>query len=104
MSDLLAASMIEIDRRHLTSEIVPRIEAALVRLEEMGIIGKQLCLTPVDKTQTRWAKDWLTAKWEILPPLELLQAYQEVSAPKRRRRKARPKDITPKEIVPKELF
>jgi hypothetical protein len=76
MTHLLAASMIEVDKRHLTSEIAPRIEAALRQLEEMGIIGKHLCLTPVDKTKARWAKEWLDAQWEILPPAELIRTYR----------------------------
>src|SRR5512135_1010964 len=48
MSDLLAASMIAVDERHLTVRFLPRIEAALAQLEEMGVIGKYVCLTPID--------------------------------------------------------
>jgi hypothetical protein len=76
MSALLEASMIEVDKAHLTSEFAPKIEQALERLEALHIIGKHLCLNPVDKTRTRWGKDWLASKWEILPPTELLRAYQ----------------------------
>ena len=54
MSDLLAASMIAIDERHLTVRFLPRIEAALAQLETMGVIGKYVCLTPIDTTQARW--------------------------------------------------
>ncbi len=97
MSDLLVASMIEADKRHLTSEIAPRIEAALARLEEMEIIGKHLCLTPIDKEQARWGKDWLASRWEILPPLELIRTYQALQR-KKRTRKTRAKEG--KESVP----
>ena len=79
MSDLLAASMIAVDERHLTIRFIPRIEDALVQLESMGIVGKQLCLTAVDKTQARWGKDWLASHWEILPPLTLIREYQAIS-------------------------
>jgi len=87
ISDLLAASMIEADKRHLTSEIAPRVEAALERLEEMGIVGKQLCLTSVNKEQARWGKDWLAAYWEILPPADLIRAYATLPGSRRRRAK-----------------
>lgn len=82
MHELLANSMIEVDRPHLTTTFAPKIEAALARLEEMGIVGKQICLTPVDKEKARWGKDWLAARWEILPPVELIRL--PVRARKRR--------------------
>ena len=78
MSDLLAASMIAVDERHLTVRFIPRIEEALDQLETMGVIGRQACLTPIDKTQARWGKEWLASRWEILPPLELIREYQEI--------------------------
>ncbi len=88
MSDLLAASMIEVDERHLTNRFAPKIEAALLQLEEMGIIGKHQKLAEIDITQARWGKEWLTAQWEILPPLKLIQEYRMIhSIPKRRSRK-----------------
>jgi len=87
MSDLLAASMIEVDKRHLASDISPRIEVALQRLEEMGIVGKQLCLMPVNKEQARWGKDWLAAQWEILPPADLIRAYTMLPNLRRKRTK-----------------
>jgi len=87
MSDLLAASMIEVDKRHLANEISPRIEVALQRLEEMGIVGKQLCLMPVNKEQARWGKDWLAAQWEILPPADLIRAYTTLPNLRRKRTK-----------------
>src|SRR5260370_12435528 len=54
MHDLLAASMIEVDKQHLTTTFAPKIEAALARLEEMHILSKQICLNPVDRTKARW--------------------------------------------------
>lgn len=45
MADLLAASMIEVDRRHLTAEFAPAIEKALAKLEKMNIVGKQTCIS-----------------------------------------------------------
>lgn len=45
MMDLLAASMIEVDRRHLTTEFAPAIEKALIKLEKMNVIGKQACIS-----------------------------------------------------------
>jgi hypothetical protein len=87
MADLLATSMIEAEKRHLTSEIAPRIERALQQLEAMGIIGKQRCLTSVDTTKARWGKEWLAAQWELLPPHHLIQAYQATATPQKRRRR-----------------
>jgi len=81
--------MIEADKRHLTSEIAPRIENALQKLEAMGVIGKQQRLTTVDTTRARWGKEWLTAQWEILPPLHLIQAYQAAATPPKRSGKRR---------------
>lgn len=87
MSDLLAASMIEVDKTHLTSEFAPKIELAFKRLETLHIVGKLLCLKPVDKTKTRWGKEWLASPWEILPPTELLRAYQPKLGHKKRANK-----------------
>ncbi|HEU5380463.1 MAG TPA: hypothetical protein VFV38_33990 [Ktedonobacteraceae bacterium] len=96
MSDLLASSMIEVDKRHLTAEMAPRIEAALQRLEDMNIIGKQLCLNPPNKEKARWGKDWLAARWEILPPAELIRSYRRLPGRKRQSTLPRPekKDIS----------
>jgi len=87
MSALLTASMIEVDKSHLTSEFAPKIELALKRLEDIHIVGKHLCLRPVDKTKTRWGKEWLASRWEILPPAELIRAYQPKPGGKKRRNK-----------------
>lgn len=93
MVELLASSMIEVDERHMTSRFVPGIEAALQKLEKMGIIGKQICLTEVDRKQTRWSKDWLGSRWEILPPLKLIQEYQAINNSSRKRmRKTRTRE------------
>lgn len=85
MSDLLVASMIAVDERHLTVRFIPRIEAALAQLLEMGVIGKYLCLSSIDTTAARWGKEWLASRWEILPPLQLIRDYQQVRKPPRRR-------------------
>lgn len=84
MSALLAASMIEVDKSHLTSEFAPKIELALEHLEDIHVIGKQLCLKPVDKAKVRWGKEWLASRWEILPPAELIRAYQPKLGRKKR--------------------
>jgi hypothetical protein len=78
MAELLAASMIAVDERHLTVRFIPRIEDALAQLESMGIVGRQVCLTEIDKTQARWGKEWLASHWEILPPLALIREYQAI--------------------------
>jgi hypothetical protein len=85
MSELLAASMIEVDERHMTSRFIPRIEASLEKLEKMGIVGKHICLSDIDRNQARWSKEWLASRWEILPPLKLIQEYQAMNSPQRKR-------------------
>lgn len=93
MSELLVSSMVAVDERHMTSRFVPSVEAALEKLEAMGIIGKQYCLTDVDRNQTRWSRDWLASRWEILPPLKLIQEYQAMNNPsKKRLRKTRTRE------------
>lgn len=69
MQELLKASMIPIDRSNLTSRFIPRVEAALQKLCTQGIIGSADQLTPVDRTQSRWGKEWLSSHWRIMPPL-----------------------------------
>jgi len=86
MADLLAASMIAVDERHLTVRFAPGIEKALDQLEAMGVIGRHLCLSTIDRTQARWGKEWLTSRWEILPPLDLLRAYAAIGKRGHRRR------------------
>jgi hypothetical protein len=98
MSDLLAASMIAVDERHLTVRFIPRIEAALGQLEVMGVIGKQVCLTPIDTSQARWGKEWLASRWEILPPLTLVREYQEIKK-RPRLRKPRAKEVSQQDLV-----
>jgi len=98
MSDLLAASMIAVDERHLTVRFIPRIEAALGQLMSMGVIGKYICLTPIDTSQARWGKEWLASRWEILPPLQLIREYQEVRK-RPRTRKSRTKEEPRQEPV-----
>ena len=70
MEDLLSASMISVDKANLTSRFVPRVEAALQKLHERGILGAApICLSCVDRTKAQWGKDWLAAYWRIVPPL-----------------------------------
>lgn len=81
MSRLLAASMIPIDKAHLTSRFAPRIEEALENLWKKGIIGaKPIRLTPID-TNTRWGKTWLASEWLIVPPPEIQQYYETTLKP-----------------------
>ncbi len=69
MADLLAASMIPIDKANLTSRFAPRIEAALQKLYEQGILGEApVCLSLVDKVKAHWGTEWLAAYWRIVPP------------------------------------
>jgi hypothetical protein len=79
MQDLLVASMIPIDRINLTSRFAPRVEAALQKLYEKGIVGSATQLTTIDRTQNRWGKEWLNACWRILPPDFLSQRMQQGS-------------------------
>ncbi len=72
MQELLAASMIPIDRSNLTTRFAPRVEAALRRLCSRSIVGEACPLTPVDTTKAQWGKDWLMTQWKILPPTDML--------------------------------
>ncbi len=68
MADLLAASMISVDKANLTSRFAPRVEAALQKLYAQGILGAApMCLSCVDRTKVQWGKDWLAAYWSIVP-------------------------------------
>ncbi len=73
MRDLLVASMVAIDERHLTTRFAPRVEAALQRLTEQGIVGTARIQSYLDRNQPQWGKDWLAASWSITPPREPLQ-------------------------------
>jgi hypothetical protein len=75
MRDLLTASMIPIDTRHLTNRFVPRVEAALMKLLEQGVVGEVSLLTPIDKQKAHWGRDWLASEWRILPPSSLISRY-----------------------------
>jgi hypothetical protein len=78
MSELLAASMIPVDRAHLTSQFVPRIEHALQTLWQQKTIGggAPKPVEKVDKSQLQWGNAWLASRW-ILPPPPELQAFYE---------------------------
>jgi hypothetical protein len=76
MEELLIASVITIDRKHLTDRFAKRIGDALANLCERKIIGSCTCLTPVDEQKPQWGKDWLASVWQILPPEDLIQQYR----------------------------
>lgn len=76
MLDLLTASMIRIDRKHLTDRFADRIEGALKALQEYNIIRSYECLTPIDRQKKgHWGKEWLASLWRILPPGDLVRSY-----------------------------
>lgn len=82
MADLLAASMIQVDKNNLTYRFAPRIQKALNNLWKKGIIGAEpICLTPLDTTKPRWGKDWLASRWLIIPPPEIQQYYETTLRP-----------------------
>jgi hypothetical protein len=97
MSELLSASMIEIDRKHLRDRFAPRIEHAIDFLgaedtqdgkgkETQGkrrIVGEALPLrrVPEDLLPREWASSWLGVRWVLLPPGELMQAYRAAFRP-----------------------
>jgi len=86
MEQLLEESVIPVDRKHFTDRFVPRIEDALQQLYNKGILGaRPQCLTPVDKSQSRWTKAWLAAEWILLPPEDIIAHYRQrpVAAPTR---------------------
>lgn len=82
MADLLAASMIRVDKNHLTARFAPRVHEALKSLWKKGIIGAEpVCLTPPDTTKARWGNDWLSSRWQIVPPPEIQQFYETTLRP-----------------------
>ncbi len=84
MEQLLEESVIAIDRKHFTDRFIPRIEDALHQLFVKGILGAPArCLSPVDRSQTRWAKSWLAAQWVLLPPEDIIAHYRPSAAPAR---------------------
>src|SRR6266487_423450 len=94
MEQLLVASAIGIDKRHLTARFIPRIEAALETLGSLGILGDApICLAPADRSKAQWGKDWLASRWVLLPPPGVIQRYQEIAAPTPKARKKTPKMI-----------
>lgn len=82
MANLLASSMIHIDKANLTTRFAPRIQQALNSLWKKGIIGAApVCLTPIDTTKSRWGQDWLASHWRIVPPTEVQQYYETTLRP-----------------------
>jgi hypothetical protein len=76
MQELLTASMVPIDQKHLTTRFAPRVEAALTRLIERGIVGEARPLRSLDTTKAHWGKEWLRMPWSILPPVNMNQNVQ----------------------------
>lgn len=72
MEELLTASMIPIDRSNLIGRFAPRVEAAIQKLVEQGIIGQAHPGQPLEK-KGYWGKTWLATSWEIRPPEEMIQ-------------------------------
>jgi hypothetical protein len=42
---------------------------------QLGIVGSYKCLTPMDRSKGYWGRDWLAARWRIVPPDALVQSY-----------------------------
>jgi hypothetical protein len=77
MEQLLEESVIPVDRKHFTDRFVPRIEDALHQLYTKGILGAPpRCLTPIDRSQSRWTRAWLAAQWVLLPPQDVIDHYR----------------------------
>ena len=83
MSELLAASMIRIDKAHLTSQFAPRIEHALHELWKHQIIGgkEPAPVEEIDKSRPQWGKAWLASRWIIPPPTEVQEFYARALKP-----------------------
>jgi hypothetical protein len=83
MNELLTASMIRVDKAHLTSQFVPRIEHALHELWEHKIIGgkEPAPVEEVDKNLAQWGKAWLASHWIIPPPPEVQEFYAKALKP-----------------------
>lgn len=82
MEDLLTASMVSIDRANLTLRFAPRVETAIQKLVEQGIIGQARPQQPLVK-EGYWGKEWLAMIWEITPPIELIRRYHETNNERR---------------------
>jgi hypothetical protein len=68
MQELLEESMIVINQKNIT-RLISRIEDALTKLWKQGILGAApYCLTDIDRSKTRWTRDWLTSQWQLIPP------------------------------------
>jgi hypothetical protein len=80
MQDVLTASMVPVDKTNLTTRFIPRVEAAIRKLKESGIVGDAHPLSQIDRTQTRWGKEWLQVQWSFLPPIDLLRPMPALSS------------------------
>lgn len=83
MSELLAASMIHVDKTNLTKRFAPRIEGALKELWVRKIIGGEepKPIEEIDRQKSQWGKDWLASRWIIKPPLEIQEFYEATLKP-----------------------
>ncbi len=77
MLELLNRSMVAVDQNHLTTRFIPRVEAALQRLLENGIVGEMRPENEISQNHTQWGKDWLAVRWSFIPSAELLQRYAQ---------------------------
>jgi hypothetical protein len=92
MAELLQVSMIPVPK--YMSRFIERIQQALDRLWELGILGEPpQCLTPIDQTQSRWSREWLTSYWRLVPPATIVERHarrqnqlKTLAQPKRRRK------------------
>ena len=79
MQNLLNASVISIDRKHLAERFITRIEDALKVLKARGIIGPYVCLNPPEKNPEKrkqhLGKRWLATEWCIRPPLQIIESF-----------------------------
>ena|SRR2546428_5931482 len=76
MADLLASSMIGVDKANLTARFAPRIEQALETLWQQAILGGPARCTTPTTAASRWGKAWLASQWIILPPPEICEFYK----------------------------
>jgi hypothetical protein len=81
MADLLAASMIRVDKANLTARFAPRIQQALETLWKWGILGAPARSTTPSLPPYRWGNAWLASHWIMLPSSEIREFYQATLHP-----------------------
>jgi hypothetical protein len=95
MGDLLASSMIPLDRAN-TTRFARRIQNALDELHERNILGAPpVCLSEVDTNHREWFHEWLKSRWCLTPPSSLVEHYRQVPVlrPPTGRQKALPSPV-----------